>query len=270
MPRTVWGVYFSATGTTKKIVTTIANHLAAELECESKMRDFTLPDGRKEVYVFGEEDIVILGTPVYAGRVPNVLLPFLKTICGNGAAALPVVLYGNRNFDDAVAELRDICEGQGFRCVAAGAFVGEHAFSNVLAAGRPDYIDINEAMKFAEKAAERIEKGKMKEHLRVTGNSPSPGYYQPKGPNGQRIDIRKVKPLVNSECDDCKKCVSLCPMGSICVDNVREYQGICIKCGACIKGCHKGARYYDDEGYLYHKKDLEETWKRRAGVVIWF
>lgn len=270
MAKRVWAVYFSATGTTKKIVCTIAEHLAKTLELPWETRDFTLPEARKETYVFEKEDIVILGTPVYAGRVPNVLLPFIKTIQGNETIVIPVVVYGNRNFDDALAELRDLCNEQGFRCCAAAAFVGEHSFSNVLAAGRPDYVDLNEAAKFAEKIAERINRGAIKEHLHVAGNSPSPGYYKPKGANGEPIDIRKVKSLVNDRCNNCKVCVYVCPMGSISAENVREYTGICIKCGACIKRCPKGARYYTDEGYLYHKKDLEETWKRRAGVVIWF
>ena len=53
-------------------------------------------------------------------------------------------------------------------------------------------------------------------------------------------------------------------MGSIDKDNVAKYNNICIKCGACIKKCPMGARYYDDEGYLYHKSELEEMYQRRA------
>jgi ferredoxin len=53
-------------------------------------------------------------------------------------------------------------------------------------------------------------------------------------------------------------------MGSISFDNVREYTGICIRCGACVKKCPQQARYYDDPEYLYHKRELEETLTRRA------
>lgn len=41
-----------------------------------------------------------------------------------------------------------------------------------------------------------------------------------------------------------------------------------MKCGACIKKCPHHARYYDDEGYLYHKKELEEMYERRAEPEI--
>lgn len=55
-------------------------------------------------------------------------------------------------------------------------------------------------------------------------------------------------------------------MGSIDPQDVRVFTGICIKCGACIKKCPRGAKYYDDPGYLYHKSELEEGYKRRAAV----
>lgn len=265
----VWAVYFSATKTTEKVVCTIAGTLAWELGIDWEARDFTLPAAREEAYQFQEDDLVVLGTPVYAGRVPNVLLPFLKTVRGDHTPAIPVVVYGNRNFDDALAELRDILENQGFLCGAAAAFVGEHAFSRTLAAGRPDGEDLEMARQFAGKAAEKIRKGQFEGHIEVPGRSPSPGYFRPQGPNGKPVDIRKVKPLVTDDCDNCGFCAKVCPMGSICADNVREYQGICIKCGACIKGCHKNARYYDDPGFLFHRNDLEQRLTRRAKIGVW-
>lgn len=67
--------------------------------------------------------------PVIAGRVPNVLLKFLDTLQGGGALAVPVVLYGNRNFDDALIELRNILQDRGFYAIGAAAFIGEHSFS---------------------------------------------------------------------------------------------------------------------------------------------
>lgn len=94
--------------------------------------------------------------------------------------------------------------------------------------------------------------------------APYRGYYQPRDRKGTPVDIRKVKPLTDDTCTDCKLCSEVCPMGSISHDDVRIYTGICIKCGACIKKCPVHARYYDDAGYLYHKHELEEGLKRRA------
>ena len=44
--------------------------------------------------------------------------------------------------------------------------------------------------------------------------------------------------------------------------------GICIKCCACVKRCPKGAKYYDDEGYLYHQHELEDVYARRGESKI--
>ena len=44
----------------------------------------------------------------------------------------------------------------------------------------------------------------------------------------------------------------------------------CIKCGACIKKCPQGAKYYEDPGYLYHKTELEEMYTRRAEPEMFF
>lgn len=268
----VWAVYFSATDTTKKIVLTIADEAARLLGAEREDYDFTLPGMRENGFAAGKDDLVIFGTPVYAGRVPNVLLKYLATIQGNGALAVPVVLFGNRNFDDGLIELRDILENTGFHTVAAAAFVGEHSFSKTLAAGRPDADDLKEALAFAGKVTEKVKglpEGEVPAPVEVEGvPHPYRGYYQPRDRKGVSIDIRKVKSLVSDACDDCKICADVCPMGSISRENVREYTGICIKCGACIKKCPKQARYYEDEGYLYHQHELEEGYTRRAAISL--
>ena len=268
----VWAVYFSATDTTKKTVLTIADEAARLLGAEREDYDFTLPGMRENGFAAGKDDLVIFGTPVYAGRVPNVLLKYLATIQGNGALAVPVVLFGNRNFDDGLIELRDILENTGFHTVAAAAFVGEHSFSKTLAASRPDADDMKEALAFAGKVAEKVKglpEGEAPAPVEVDGvPHPYRGYYQPRDRKGVSIDIRKVKSLVSDACDDCKICADVCPMGSISHENVREYTGICIKCGACIKKCPKQARYYEDEGYLYHQHELEEGYTRRAAISL--
>lgn len=268
----VWAVYFSATDTTKKIVLNIADETAKISGAEREDYDFTLPKMREQGFTAESGDLVIFGTPVYAGRVPNVLLKYLATIQGNGALAVPVVLFGNRNFDDALIELRDVLENTGFHTIAGAAFVGEHSFSKTLAGGRPDKMDFEKADGFAKAVAEKAEKlpgGEIPAPIQVDGTpNPYRGYYQPRDRQGVAIDIRKVKPLTNDNCDDCKICAEVCPMGSISHENVREFTGICIKCGACIKKCPKQAKYYEDTGYLYHQHELEEGYTRRAEPSI--
>ncbi len=269
----VLSVYFSATGTTKKVVSQIAENLAIYLGVKCETFDFTLAKMRTIEIKIEKEDLVVFGTPVYAGRVPNVLLKYLSTIYGNGAVAVPIVVYGNRNYDDALIELRDILEKGDFKTIAAASFIGEHSFSKILAKGRPDKEDLNIALDFSEMLLTKINQIEdykdIIDPINVNGSDyPYRGYYQPRDRFGNLINILKVKPNTADNCNDCKLCVKVCPMNSINYDDVRSFNGICIKCGACLKICPKNAKYYDDKGYLYHKKELEEMYSKRLEPEI--
>lgn len=265
MSKKINTLYFSPTDTTRKIVTSIATELE---KCSGqgttiKNIDFTLPAGRRTTASYEEDDLVIIGVPVYAGRVPNVLLKFLNSIQGNGAMAVAIVVYGNRNYDDALIELSDILEVDGFRVIAAGAFIGEHSFSTILAKLRPDENDNNLSRDFAKKIYKKITTQAEFQPVVVKGCKPYRKYYVPRDRDGNPVDIRKVTPKTNSNCDDCKICVSVCPMGSIDSEDTSQLNGICIKCGACIKKCPQQAKYYDDQDYLRHKYELEVEFAQR-------
>ena len=263
MIKKVWGMYFTGTGTTEKVVTHIGKKIAEKLGVEYEDYDFTLPKVRKVEKSFTEEDLVVFGTPVIAGRVPNLLLKYLDTLKGNEALAVPVVLYGNRNFDDALIELRNILKNKGMKPIAGGAFIGEHSFSKILGAGRPDTKDMEIASTFAENIFEKVT-GKdfdPEKLIEVKGETPIRFYYQPRDSKGNSIDIRKVKPKTNMDlCNKCGLCASICPLGSINPEDPSDVFGICMKCCACVKRCPNGAKYYDDENYLYHQHELESQY----------
>ena len=67
----VTAVYFSPTGNTKKSV----EAMAAALDPGYKTVDLTLPSDTGVSCQFGPEDLVIIGMPVYAGRIPMVAVP---------------------------------------------------------------------------------------------------------------------------------------------------------------------------------------------------
>jgi flavodoxin len=69
--------YFSPTGTTRSIVQAIArgiNQNAAE------QIDVTKPDAREKQLTASEHDLLVVGVPVYIGRVPALLSEWLYGI----------------------------------------------------------------------------------------------------------------------------------------------------------------------------------------------
>ena len=270
----IWAVYFSGTGTTRRTVERIAGGIASRLNLPAESVDFSRPAVRQETLRFGEKDLVVFGTPVYAGRVPNVLLPFLwERIVGGGALAVPVVLFGNRNYDDALIELRNILAADGMHPIAAGAFVGEHSFSRVLGADRPNAEDEALMDEFAARVAALaagLDAASVKS-VAVRGQEPLRPYYTPRDRAGNPINILKVKPKTDlSRCGGCGLCADLCPMGSIDPADVSAVRGICIKCCACVKGCPTGAKFFDDAGYLYHQHELEAQYARPAENEVFY
>ena len=260
--------YFTGTDTTKRVVQSIANEVAERLNVKEIFDyNFTTPASREETPEFKEGDLIIAGVPTIAGRVPNLLLPYLKKINGNGALGVAIGLYGNRNIDDCLVELRDLMSSGGINVIAGGAFVGEHSFSQILAKNRPDNKDMEIVSEFSKKIAEKIEREDFS-NPEMVGEVPYRPYYTPRDRHGKGIDIRKVKPKTDMEkCIDCKLCAELCPMGAIDFDDVSKVPGICMKCCACIKKCPTDAKFFDDEGYLYHAHELEDLYERRAEPV---
>lgn len=200
---TVWAAYFSATDTTKKVVTQIARRLSQQLQCPMQTFDFTPKRVRKTPKAFAAGDLVVFGTPVYAGRVPNLLIKYVASVQGNGALAVPVVCYGNRNYDDALSELRLTLTAGGFHPVAGAAFSCQHSFSLTQGAGRPDISDLTIATGFADQVYHKVEALPSAETcppLFVKGNDPVGPYYTPRDRHGNPINILPVKPKTKDTC----------------------------------------------------------------------
>lgn len=259
----VWAVCFSATGTTEKTVGLIAEELAEKLKVPVEKLAFTRPAERERDHHFSEQDLVVVGSPTYAGKLPNKILPsFREKLHGNGALAVPVVMFGNRSYDNSLAELCAVLEANGFHTVAAGAFVAQHAFTDELAYGRPGWSDQFEMKTFAKQIADKVK------HLvgilaavQVPGDANAP-YYVPKGTDGEPAKFLKAKPKTYlSKCTNCGACARLCPMGAIDLKDPSNVPGTCIKCQRCVRKCTKGAKYFDDPAFLSHVAMLEQTFR---------
>ena len=259
--RQIQAVYWSATGNTDRAVNTIADALSAALGAPVKRISFTRPAERREDLSFAAGDLVVFGMPTYAGRLPNKMLPFVREhVHGNGALAAAVVTFGNRAYDNSLAELCAVLEADGFHTVAGGAFACRHAFTDALADGRPDWDDKRQMEDFARRTAEKVNTlTEIPPPVSVPGD-PAAAYYVPRGTDGQPAKFLKAKPQTDlSRCTDCGACARLCPMGAINPSNVAEVPGTCIKCQCCVRKCTKHAKYFDDPAFLSHVAMLEQT-----------
>lgn len=118
MEQRVTALYFSPTHGTRAYVRAVA----AAIPGEHREVDLTRPEERRKEYHFTENDLVILGVPVYYGRVPEVE-GLLDGLHGGNTPVILLAVYGNRLIDDALVELSDLCAARGFRTLAAGSFV---------------------------------------------------------------------------------------------------------------------------------------------------
>lgn len=255
----VWVVYFSATGNTDKTANTLGDALARKLDIPLERISFTRPGERAKEYSFTAEDLVIVASPTYAGKLPNKILPdFQEKLRGNGALAVAVVTFGNRSYDNSLAELCAVLEGDGFHTVAGAAFVGRHAFTDTLADGRPDWDDKRAMEDFASHIADKVKSlTHIPAPIAVPGDASAP-YYVPKGTDGQPAKFLKAKPQTDlGKCTDCGACARLCPMGAIDPEHPALVPGTCIKCHACVRKCTKHAKYFDDPAFLSHVAMLE-------------
>ena len=272
--RRVVAAYFSPTGNTEKLAKAMAEAAAEAAGLQPETLDFTYPNAREKTYEFGPDDLLIIGLPVYAGRLPNKILPFVQEkIEGDNTLSLPFVCFGNRAFDDGIAELVYELKNAGFRPAAAAAFATQHAFATSLAAGRPDEADIEDAKAIALGLWKSVQKAGSAEdfaELTVDGNTPPGPYYRPKRVDGEPAVFLKAKPLTDEEkCVRCGTCARVCSMGSIDSEDVTNVPGICIKCQACVSRCPMGAKYFDDPDFLSHKEMLETNFTEKKSNTIW-
>lgn len=237
-PERISIVYFSPTGGTRRVARMLLSALrSARIPLEEI--NLTPFEARRKHRTFGAGGLVFICVPSYYGRVA---LPMqnLDALSGEGALAVPVAVYGNREYDDTLRELSGILSGRGFVTTAAAAFIAQHSQCPELGEGRPDANDRARIEAFARDVLAKL--------ASVAGDDLDG--LAIKLPGDENAPLRPYLPtpaapvLAHPErCRHCGECAAHCPQDiidplSFAVTEPEE----CILCRACMASCPEGAR----------------------------
>lgn len=211
---------FSPTGGCEKVASAITQGMAV------RRVDLCAPVAAESVSA-----PLLAVVPVYGGRVPEVALERLRALKGNGGPAIAVAVYGNRAYEDALLELHTELTANGYKVIAAAAFIAEHSIVRSIAAGRPHGADADKAAEFGRAVAAKLAEGNLST-VCVPGNMPY--RERPQMP---------VAPLTLDSCRGCGKCARLCPTGAIPANAPHTTDAAkCILCMRCVAICPRRSR----------------------------
>lgn len=231
--RPVTIAYFCPTQGTKKA----AEILAEGLTQSPQYLDLTRRKFRKQVKVFKEQELLVAAAPVYGGQLPRIEEGLFTNLKGNHTPCVLMAAYGNRHYDDTLAQMKKILTDRGFICIGAIAPVIPHIFSDKLGTGRPDQKDQEQIRRFAVLIKKRLQEAQMQglKEITVPGN-----------PNPDPKIMKPVEKKLNREiCTNCQICVQKCPVNAISRDTLEISAEKCINCMRCAKVCPTGARTFE-------------------------
>jgi ferredoxin len=227
-------IYFSPTGTSRSIGRAVSSGFEGY---EIREYDLTRPDSYLDMRIL--DGLAVFAFPVYGGRMQKDALERMQELTGHEVPAVLAVVYGNRAFEDALVELRDVVSQRGFVPFAGAAFIGEHSYADAehpIALGRPDEADLADAKKFGKQAFMKVfmDDTSVPE---MAGNVPYKDTMLAKG----------ATPKTNESCIACGACVKVCPTKAIKISDGKSVSNgdKCIMCMACAKKCAKDSRYID-------------------------
>lgn len=250
-------IYLSPYGKTKEIINKLASAIGG---CEVEDINLNSLANRNTARNFAPNELVIVGMPVYADRLPKISAKIFKQIKGNNTPAIAIVSYGNREYGDALLELKNNLAGLGMKVISGAAIIAEHCLNENAGKNRPDQEDDLKIADYANRIKEKvsnIQSIESLENIAVKGNIP----YQP---------LKQLQvPVGDDNCIECGLCEENCPANAIQPSNYRLTNAdLCIGCCRCVDVCPTGSRIVRNEEYNNFVKNLAVIAKDRKEIEI--
>lgn len=234
----VTGACFSPTGGTRRALKAVCDLFDGTCE----LIELTGPE--RQGCRLGREDLLVLALPVYAGQRPAVpgLLDGLE---GDGTPCVLLATYGNRDYDDALAQMKREMGERGFRCAGAAAVITPHIFAPTLGVGRPDGEDLAALRDFVWGVQEKLARTDWAE-AEVPGDpAPAPR---------PAVPVKKDRDW--DICLGCGFCARVCPTGAMDPKTLLWTDDRCISCMACVAHCPVGALGYNSSAIATRLTEL--------------
>lgn len=241
--------YFSPTGGTKRAAQLLAEQFDLPVSC----LDLTRPENREQQHRLSADTLLIAACPVYMGQLPMVAHLF-ENLAGDQTPCVVMAAYGNREYENLLAQLGEKLTRQGFVCLGGIACIIPHCYLDEMGKDRPDEADMPEFSAFAQVIMQMLD---------------HPPYAAAFLPGETEPKRRELKPLPRTWdealCTQCGICAAECPTEAIDPESMQVDFGRCIACVKCAAVCPTGAWRFDT---THMRKYLSQHLERNQ--VEWF
>lgn len=187
----------------------------------------------------------VIVTPTYAWRIPNILREWLKRTNLSGNPNIYFVMTCGGSIGNAGKYLKSLCADKGMNYFGCFEVVMPENYIALFTTPSKDKAlkIIAEAEKIIDKAAFAINNGERFPNISVTtadklNSGVVNNIFYP-------LFVHAKKFYVTDACISCGKCVKVCPLNNIHIENSRPIWGkACTHCMACICRCPKEAIEY--------------------------
>ncbi len=232
-------IYFSGTGNSRYCAQMLADMLGDEItDSFGYIKNNTAAD-------LGSEEPWVFVCPVYAWRMPRIFDDFIRRASFRGSGEAYFVITCGGDIGNAGEGAAELCREKGLKL--RGVLEAVMPENYLIMFPVPDeeksagiIAGIRSVM---EEAACRIRERKAFDARKVSPADRAKSGFINKG--FYKMYVRSDKFYTNEKCTFCGRCVQLCPLNNITLNNGRPvWNGSCTHCMACICRCPSGAVEY--------------------------